>query len=367
MSKSLKLSFSMLFITLLTTIALIMSVGAVHAAETTLTLNSGSTITSWVITGESSLVINGFDLQSFNVARPTTVNGLRISVRAATPGIPLEAVVYQDANGGSPVDARLVGRKSVDIQTAGVAEVRFDAPLTITERFLWVGFYMPVGFEFGGDDSGSSVLTYWAWTPNGIFDLNNLGSAAVFGAADGSAPVTINMGGKARINVLVDTDSVVTTGTPAGTSAGATPVPNVTPMVTQIVGDPNTSFAPMVAYQNCGTLLYDTADIAVTYRGNVQFQCKVVPNPLRPEAPDGYNRQGPLFDVYVFGIPSGIEPLPYAVTHCLKPRADELNIAVMGVGHGAPRQWDVLPTVRFGEYICAEIGYAGFISYFVPR
>jgi hypothetical protein len=339
-----------------------MGVSGVNAQTSTLSINSGTNIVRWFITGEASLVLNGFDLDTLQVTRPTQVTGLRLSVLKATPGVPVEAVVYQDSNGGSPVDAKLIGRKSVDIQTNGVAAVAFDTPISVTERFLWVGFYMPVGFEFGGDSSGSSVLTYWGWTPNSTFDLANLASAAVFGPANGSAPVNINMGGTARITVQVNT--AVGTG---GTPIALTPAANVTPVITQIPGDPNTSLAPMVVYQNCGTLLYDRDDIAVTYSGNVQFQCKVVPTPLKPEAPDGYNRQGPLNDVYVFGIPSGIEPLPYAVTHCMKPKAEELNVAVMGVGHGAPRQWDVLPTVRFGEYICAEIGYAGFVSYFVPK
>lgn len=357
-------NFKTLYLTFLIAIMFILSIAAsgVKADDVTLSINSGTNIIRWFITGEASLVINGFDLDTLGVTRPTQVTGLRLSVLQATPGVPVEAVVYQDANGGSPVDATLVGRRSVNIETEGVAAITFDSPINITERFLWVGFYMPVGFEFGGDDSGSSVLTYWGWTPNSTFDVANLSSAAVFGPASGAAPVNINMGGTARITVQVNT-----TGTVGGTPANLTPAANVTPFVTQIPGDSNTDFSPMVTYTNCGTLLYDRDDITITYRGNVQFECKLVPNPLRPDSPAGYNRQGPLNDVYVFGVPSGIEPLPYPVTHCIKPRADELDRAVIGVGHGAPREWDILPTVRFGEYVCAEVGYAGFVSYFIPR
>lgn len=357
-------NFKILYLSLFMMLLLIFSITAtgVKAENVTLSLNSGEEIVQWFISGEASLVINGYDLDTFTVTRPTQVTGLRLSVLQTTPGVPVEAVVYQDANGGSPVDARLVGRKSVDIQNTGAVSVTFDTPLTITERFLWVGFYMPVGFEFGGDSSGSSVLTYWGWTPNSTFDLANLSTAAVFGPANGSAPVNINMGGVARINVVVDTDGSIVT-----LPNTLTPGVNVTPRVTQIPGDPNTNLTPMVTYTNCGRLLYDRDDIAVTYRGNVVFDCKVVPSPLRPDALEGYNRQGPLHDVYVFGVASGLDPLPYAVTHCIKPAADELDRAVMGIGYGAPRQWEVLPTVRFGEYVCAEIGYAGFVSYFVPR
>jgi hypothetical protein len=357
-------NFKILYLSLFMMLLLIFSVTAtgVRAENVTLSLNSGGEIVRWFITGEASLVINGYDLDTFTVTRPTTVTGLRLSVLQTTPGVPVEAVVYQDANGGSPVDARLVGRKSVDIQNTGAVSVTFDTPLTVTERFLWVGFYMPVGFEFGGDSSGSSVLTYWGWTPNSTFDLANLSSAAVFGPANGSAPVNINMNGIARINVVLDTDASTVT-----TPNTLTPGLNLTPMVTQIPGDPNTSLAPMVTYTNCGRLQYDREDIVVTYRGNVVFDCKVAPGPLRPDAPEGYNRQGPLHDVYVFGVPSGIEPLPFAVTHCIRPSADELDRAVMGVGYGSPREWEILPTVRYGEYVCAEIGYAGFVSYFVPR
>lgn len=330
----------------------------VSAGNLTLSLNNGSSNVRWYITGESSLVINGFDLDTLKVPRPTQVDRISLSVITATGGN-IEAVVYQDVNGGSPVDAKLVGRRAVAVSTPGVATVTFDPPLTITDRFLWVGFYLPVGFEFASDASGSSTLTYWGWTPNSTFDLANLSSASVFGPSDGSAPVNINLNGIARI-----TADVITTGSTATLIPGATPVATA---IGQIQGDASTSLSPMVAYNDCGTLYYDRDDISITYAGGVSFHCKVVPSPLKPESPAGYNRQGPLYDVYVFGIPSGTVPLPFPVTHCLKPRADEVGQALIALGQGAPREWRILPTVRFGDLVCAELDYAGFVSYVIPK
>ncbi len=340
-----------------------LSFSLVSAGNVTLSLNSGTGNVRWFITGEASLVLNGFDLDAYGVPRPTQVDRLSISVLKATPGRTVEAVIYQDANGGSPADAKLLARKTVDIQSTGVVTVTLDSPVTVTDRFLWVGFYLPVDFEFHGDSSGSSVLTYWGWTPGATFDLANLGSAGVFGPADGSAPVNINMGGKARINV-----EVITTATTAGTPVSGTPSALTTPIVQQLQGDAITSFAPpMAQYSNCGTLLYDRDDISVTYQDGITIHCKPVVTYLRPEIPRGYNRQGPLYDVYVFGVNSGLDPLPYPVTHCIKPKADELDRALIGVAYGAPREWELKTTVRYGEYVCAEIDYTGFISYFIPR
>ncbi|MBC8099630.1 MAG: hypothetical protein H7Y11_09320 [Armatimonadetes bacterium] len=271
----------------------------------------------------------------------------------------VEVVVYQDTNGGSPVDAKLVGRKTIDIQTTGTVTVTFDAPLSITERFLWVGFYLPVDFQFGADTSGTSNLTYWAWQPGTTFDLANLASASVFGPSNGAAPVNINLGGVAGIRAELITSGVTVSGTPA-----ATPVSTA---IGQIPGDPATSFTPMQAYPDCGGLLYDGDDIAITYQGSITIFCRVVATQLKPEAPTGYNREGALYDVYVFGVNSGSDPLPYPVTHCIKPPAAAIDRALVTLGQGAPRTWSVLPTVRFGEYICAELGYAGFVSYVIPK
>jgi hypothetical protein len=87
-----------------------------------------------------------------------------------------------------------------------------------------------------------------------------------------------------------------------------------------------------------------------------------------PPSPEGYSRRGMLYDIYAFGIQSsGTVRMPFPVTHCIRPGEADLNQAVFGLGYGAPRQWEILPTVRFGEVICAEVSYTGFVSYFVPN
>lgn len=338
----------------LLSVMLLLITSATYADNTKLSLN-GAGFSVWFISGEPSLVINGFDLDSLRVTRPVTVESINISVVTPVPGAIVEAVVYQDSDGGSPVNARIVGRQSIDIQTSGVANVTFNPPLTVTDRFMWVGFYLPVGFEFYADRSGSSVLTYWGWTPNSTFDLNNLSSATVFGPANGTAPVNLNMNGIARI-----TASITRTFSDGNNNA---------PVIgQQIVGDPTTvNFDVMDRYGSCGALRYDRADIAVTYRDNIDIYCKIIAEFLSPTAPTGYNRVGGLFDVYVFGVPSGLDPLPDAVTHCLRPREQDRTRALIGLAYGAPRRWEILPTVRFGDFICAEVKFTGFISYFVPN
>lgn len=338
---------------------LILSASSLRAGDRVLTNNSGSASTIWFISGEASLVMNSFDLQAASVTLPTRMDRASISVRTPQPGRPVEVVVYQDANGGSPVDAQLLYRQTVDITTAGVFTVTFNAPVTITERFVWVGFYLPVDFEFLADTSGTSTRTYWAWQPNSTFDLANLRSAAVLGPADGSAPVTINMRGVARITAEVITG---TTANPtAQPTAAATPV-------RQIVDTSGVSLAPMIAYDTCPAVFYDSGDFDVTYRFGLRSYCRPVERRfLNPEQPAGYRQTGPLYDVYFFGLPSGTDPLPEAITHCIKPPAENLDGAIIGLAYGAPREWVLLPTVRFGELICAEIFYTGFLSYFLPR
>jgi hypothetical protein len=105
----------------------------------------------------------------------------------------------------------------------------------------------------------------------------------------------------------------------------------------------------------------------VTFNSGITNYCRIVERRFRPANPDFYQQQGILYDFYVFGVPTGIDPLPYPITHCIRPPAADLNTAVIGVATGAPRQWVILPTVRFGDLVCAEVKNVGFLSYFVPR
>ncbi len=350
-----------------------------QAGNYTLTNNTGSASDVFFITGEATLVMNGFDLQPRGIPRPTSLDRVSIDVVTPIPNVPIEVVVYQDADGGDPVNSTLVGRQTVNINQAGIFSATFDPPLQITAPVVWVGFYLPPDFRFRADTSGTSVLTYWAWTPNSTFDLNNLSSAQVFGPGNGSAPVNLNMGGIARI-----TAELITTATPPADSGTITPGTTGRPgsltsvsrdsqgRIVQVVGDPNTSLAAMVPYSNtwgCGELYYDLQDIRVNFRSGVAVGCKTSPANYSPAAPEGYRIRNALtYDVTVFGVVSpGTNRMTYPITHCLRVTGSDLNNAVMGIAYGIPHQWEVLPTIRFGDFICADLFYAGPVTYLIPN
>ena len=319
------------------------------AQEQTLSVDNSSQSAVWFISGEASLVMNGFDLNAAGIALPATISAVSLSVETPTPGQPVEVVVYQDGNGGSPVDATLAGRTQVDITQAGVFTANFPTPVTVSQPALWVGFYLPVDFEFLGDTSGSSVLTYWAWTPNARFDVANLSSAQVLGPADGSAPVNIDMGGKARISVEI-----------GGAGGGTT-------TLTQTIGAATVNMSVLQTFAGCEALQWDTDDEYTSYLDNLDVHCREVSAQLSPAAPEGYVRRGDLYDMQFYqenGIVTG--RLPKAVTHCIRPAAEDLDRALIGNAYGFPRTWRILPTQRFGDLVCAEIRRGGNLSYFVP-
>lgn len=327
-----------------------MNTAPAAAGETILSVNSGSGNTVWYITGEASLVMNGFDLRVPNVAVPAVIDAVTINVAAPVPSVPSTLVIYQDATSGSPSDAQLVYSAQVTINTAGSYRYVLPAPVTVTQPAVWIGFYLPVGFEFYADTSGSSVLTYWAWTPSGVFDLNNLSSAAVLGPADGSAPANINMGGKARISAEI-----------TGASSGG--------YASQTVGAADANLLVMQPYPICMNLLWDTQDETVSYRDAVNLHCQLITNTaFVPLNPPGYVRRGETFDIAIYfndGYAVSTR-LDISVTHCVRPAAEHLETAVLGNAYGIPRAWHVLPTQRFGDMICAEIFYGGQIAYFTP-
>jgi len=329
-----------------------------QAGDVILTNNTGTTSTRWFISGEPSLILNGFDLAAKGVTLPVQVEKITISVRRAMPGNPIEALVYQDSDGGSPQNASLLKRQTVDITGPGVYTVTFDQPVTVTQNFLWVGFYLPVDFEFYADTAGTSVLTYWGWKAGTVFDVSNLTTATTFGPANATAPVNLDMKGNARITAELIT----------GKATGGTTTTN-SDAIKQVVGDATTSLAPMSVYPSgCATVYYDSGDLSITYMSAINFQCRQVVGYLSPTTPTGYQRTGVLFDIYVFGMESGLTQFPFPVTHCLKPGSDaNLQNGVLGLAQGAPRQWTILPTVRYGDYICAELNYAGFVSIFRPK
>jgi len=354
-------------IVIMMALALWLATFSVSAVDVTLSVNSGDGNSVWYISGEPSLVMNGFDLTRLGVSLPATVRAITISVNSPVPGTAIDAVVYQDSNGGSPADATFVGRKTVDITTAGVFTATFDAPLNVTQPVIWVGFYLPVNFRFYADTSGSSVLTYWGWRPGSSFDLTQLANATVLGPADGSSPVLINMGGIARITALVSTNSATITTTPTLTPngtlvAGATPVPSFTV-------DPT---GYMVSYSGCDTLLRDRGDLVITLREQFGLECRLANrwdiSRLQP-APQGLTQRGGIYNVTAYvngrGAPS-TDPFVAPVTHCIVADPNDLNRGVIGLAWDLPRNWQLQTTVRYGNMLCAELLHPGYITYFVP-
>lgn len=343
-----------------------------EAGSITLNLNSGTSSSSFFIDGEPTLVMNGFDLTALVSGGEVVIDVVTLAVQQSVTGVPVEVVIYEDANGGSPVDASLTYRTQVFIETGGTAFITLPEPVRTSAPVIWVGFYLPDGFRFFADDSGSSVLTYWAWSSGTTFNLADLSSAEVLGAADGSDPVGINMGGIARITAEI---------TPINESglSGDGFDDDGLPIGTQIQGG-DADLSLMSTYPFCGDLLlFDAQD--VNFSGNRRFttHCRVDLGSFSPgtfiNADDlpatvpSYERRGYFYEVFVNGetAEGSSEEMLVPVTHCLRPQQGEVETAVVGVAYGAPRAWEILPTVRYGEWVCAEVTHAGFLSYFVPR
>jgi hypothetical protein len=143
-------------------------------------------------------------------------------------------------------------------------------------------------------------------------------------------------------------------------------------------GEANLSL--MSLYPYCGDrLLYDPQDVQFT--ASLQFTVHCRPNmdvfqpgqitnrDVLPSDIPSYDRRGQMYEVFANGQtdPGNAELLLNPVTHCLRPEQGELETSVIAIAYGAPRAWEFLPSVRFGEWICAEVTHQGFISYFVPR
>lgn len=343
------------------------NVNSAEAGTITLNNNSGTTSSSFFIEGESTLVMNGFDLGPLNLSTGVAIDVVTIAVQQAVPSVPIQVVIYEDGNGGSPVDATLKYQTQVFIETGGTAFIELPEPVITSAPVIWVGFYLPTGFRFFADNGGSSVLSYWAWTPNSTFSLSDLSSAQILGAANGTDPVGIDMGGVARIT------AEVTPLNEAGFNSDGVPVG------VQIDGG-EADLSLLNNYPFCGDrLLYDPQD--VNFAGNLRFttHCRADLGSFSPgtfvnvdDLPatvPSYERRGFFYEVFVNGetAPGSSEEMLVPVTHCLRPEQGEVPSAVIGVGYGAPRSWEILPTVRYGEWVCAEVTHAGFLSYFVPR
>ena len=344
----------------------------VMAGDTLLSNNRGDGNAVFFIEGEPSTVINGFDLTPLGLQLPIAMDAVRISVATPAQGASSELLIYQDGNGGSPVDATLLHRETVFLSAPGLMRIQLSQPVMITEPVVWVGFNMPVGFEFHADTSGSSVLTYWAWTPGSSFDLSNLGSAAVLGPGDGTAPVNIAMEGIARITAELR-------------AAEYEEMESSVPLGRQIRSSSQQDTSIMQPYSACQTLLYDPEDISITARNSFTLDCVIEsgfhsPSPVQHQGDQSVAvyRKGPLYKLSA-QIPSqlhqsgAVTTLPEPVTHCLRVPEEDRDRATLGEVRARFRpspdieRWHILPTVRFGELICAEVTVSNYLSYFVEQ
>jgi len=343
---------------------LVVSTMIVSADTRTLTNNSGTTNEVFFITGEQTLVINGFDLTPLQVALPLTVTNVSIQVDTAVPGAGGTVVVYQDANGGSPVDATLLAQAPVNIVQPGVFTHTFATPVTVSSPVVWVGFYLPVNFRFVADQSGSSVLTYWGWTPGSTFDLSRLSTATVFGPANGTTPVNLNMQGIARITMEINSTGVIPTAIPLTPGA---PAPGA---ITTIVAPTSSEDLSVLRVYPpaCDTLLWDSADVGITYFGSISVRCTAIWPGYAPGAPAGYQRKHLYYDLTFYDDNGDFlaDALPAPVTHCIVANPEDIDRAVVGLAAGSPRRFTILTTLRTGNLVCAEVNQSGGLSYFVP-
>lgn len=339
------------------------------AVDRYLSNNIGGEDAVFFIKDEPSLVINGFDLTPLQMELPTALTAVSISVDQPAPGSSIDLVVYQDANGGSPVDATLVYRQSVSLGLAGLNRVELERAAVITEPVVWVGFYLPVDFRFHADRSGASVLTYWAWTPGGTFDVSSLANAAVLGPGDGSEPVEIEMDGIARITAETRSPNY-------DELAVAFPI---TEQMQTTVGQDASS---MREYEDCPGVLYDPEDNSIGHALTFPMMCRLhdpIESPAKiynpPDQLLNVRRQGQLYKLSTFLREEQLTPgrtsqLPNRVTHCLRVPQEDLAQAVIGEVREDPlagERWYILPTVRVNELICAEVSTAHYLSYFLGR
>jgi hypothetical protein len=236
-----------------------------------------------------------------------------------------------------------------------------------------------VNFGFNADQGGTSVLTYWGWAPGAEFDLSNLTTAPVFGPSNGTAPVNIDLKGVARITAEV-TPPLAQTGGFTQTTA---------PLGRQIVGDANINLSPMVPYPECSSLLYDQDDVDIAIANRYHLLCRAdtlqdIPGDVGTglvqntgniaEGIRTFIKGGYVFDIFTSdtdhlnqGSPDGSATrLPTPITHCMQPAPEHLERAIIAVAYGAPKRWYILPTVRFGNTICAELTNVGLVTYLLP-
>ncbi len=330
------------------------------AGQVVLNINSGTDSTVWFVSDEPSLVMNGFDLSPLNLTFPASIDRVSLAVNTPVSGTSIDLLIYEDGNGGSPSDARLVSQTQVNITQSGTFTYEFPTPVVVNQPVVWIGFYLPVDFRFLADSSGSSVLTYWAWTSGGRFSVNDLSSAQILGPADGSAPVNINLNGKARITAEITGANGTGSGTPTANTGSSPQISG---------GEANLNIMRAYPEAGCDTLSRDTEDLRVVYNNSLSFNCRLSWAGYAPSNPSGFVRRQLLYEITIFDQYGNVilpGDLRNPVTHCIKANPEDLDRAVVGIAYGAPRTWQILTTVRYGDLVCADVLKGGFLSYFIP-
>jgi hypothetical protein len=185
--------------------------------------------------------------------------------------------------------------------------------------------------------------------------------------------VNIDMKGVARITGEISGAAAasVTPGTPTTTLDATTVFLTGTPVavVTQVVSTGNVDLSVLQTYPPaCDTLSWDTADVSVSLRGGISTVCVAIWPGYAAPSPLGFVRRQMLYDVTFYRSSGTVvtDTLSQPVTHCIQPNPVDIDAAVVGLAYGSPRRWELLPTLRIGDLICAEVRHGGNISYFVP-
>jgi hypothetical protein len=110
-----------------------------------------------------------------------------------------------------------------------------------------------------------------------------------------------------------------------------------------------------------------------TYDNQVVTSCQEYPSWHAPRAPSGYTRRtnarGIVYDITFYNDDGEVltNPVEFPITHCVTPALEEQETAVIGIAYGSPRRWELLPSERFGNLVCAEVYRGGSLSYFTPN
>ena len=115
---------------------------------------------------------------------------------------------------------------------------------------------------------------------------------------------------------------------------------------------------------------YDPDDLAGYENGFPAMSCLVgspVETPVEVlDSVDGMidvQREGTLYKV----VAEANTVLPGPVLHCIRVAEAHRETAILGQARFIPERWEILPSVRYGDMVCGEVGFPNYVSYFLPR